>query len=89
MVPIWKRPKNEVKDEDYNEFYKSTFHDFEDPARTVSFHAEGTLEYDALLFIPSRAPFAGPPDTVGATWSARTVNDNSRAAPDTSHAVAT
>ena len=41
----------------YNEFYKSTFHDYEDPARTVSFHAEGTLEYDALLFVPGRAPF--------------------------------
>ena len=42
---------------DYNEFYKSTFHDSDDPARTISFHAEGSLEYDALLFIPGRAPF--------------------------------
>ena len=57
MTPIWKKRSSDVSDEDYNEFYKSTFHDFEDPARTVSFHAEGTLEYDALLFIPSRAPF--------------------------------
>ena len=57
MTPIWKKRSSDVKPEEYNEFYKSTFHDFEDPARTISFHAEGTLEYDALLFIPSRAPF--------------------------------
>ena len=57
MTPIWKKRSSDVKSEEYNEFYKSTFHDFEDPARTISFHAEGTLEYDALLFIPSRAPF--------------------------------
>ncbi|AEB07688.1 Heat shock protein Hsp90 [Coriobacterium glomerans PW2] len=57
MTPIWKKRSSDVKPEDYNEFYKSTFHDFEDPARTISFHAEGTLEYDALLFIPGRAPF--------------------------------
>lgn len=57
MTPIWKKRSDDVSQEDYNEFYKSTFHDFEDPARTISFHAEGTLEYDALLFIPGRAPF--------------------------------
>ena len=57
MTPIWKKRAEDVSQEDYNEFYKSTFHDFEDPARTISFHAEGTLEYDALLFIPGRAPF--------------------------------
>ncbi len=57
MVPIWKRGKQEVTEQEYNEFYKSNFHDFEDPARTVSFHAEGSLNYDALLFIPSRAPY--------------------------------
>ncbi len=57
MTPIWKKRKDDVEQSDYNEFYKSTFHDYEDPARTVSFHAEGTLEYDALLFVPGRAPF--------------------------------
>ena len=57
MTPIWKKRSGDVEQSDYNEFYKSTFHDFEDPARTISFHAEGTLEYDALLFIPGRAPF--------------------------------
>ena len=57
MTPIWKRRKSEVKPEEYNEFYKSTFHDYEDPARTVTFHAEGALEYDVLLFFPDHAPF--------------------------------
>ena len=56
MTPIWKKRKSDVEDADYNEFYKANFHDWEDPARTVSFHAEGALEYDALLFIPGRAP---------------------------------
>lgn len=56
MVPIWKKRKSEVKQEDYNEFYKTTFHDYADPLRTISFHAEGLLEYDVLLFIPSRMP---------------------------------
>ena len=57
MIPIWKRKKSEVSDEEYNEFYKTDFHDYEDPARTVSLHAEGTLTYDALLFIPAHAPY--------------------------------
>ena len=57
MTPIWKKRGSDVAPEEYNEFYKSTFHDWEDPARTFSLHAEGTLEYDALLFIPGKAPF--------------------------------
>ena len=57
MIPIWKRSKSEVTDEEYNEFYKTDFHDFTDPARTFSIHAEGALSYDALLFIPGRAPY--------------------------------
>ncbi len=57
MIPIWKRKKSEVSDEEYNEFYKTDFHDFEDPARTISLHAEGTLTYDALMFVPSHAPY--------------------------------
>ena len=56
MIPIWKRRKSDVTDEEYAEFYKSDFHDFTDPLRTVSVHAEGTLSYDALLFVPSRTP---------------------------------
>ncbi len=57
MTPIWKKRGSEVTDEEYAEFYKSTFHDWADPARTFTLHAEGTLEYDALLFIPGQAPF--------------------------------
>ena len=57
MTPIWKKRSADVTPEEYNEFYKSTFHDWEGPARTFSLHAEGTLEYDALLFIPGKAPF--------------------------------
>ena len=57
MTPIWKKRKSDVEQEDYNEFFKTTFHEYEDPARTISFHAEGSLEYDALLFVPGRAPF--------------------------------
>ena len=57
MIPIWKRKKSDVTQEEYNEFYKSDFHDFADPARTISLHAEGALTYDALLFVPSRAPY--------------------------------
>ena len=57
MTPIWKKRSSDVEQSDYNEFYKSTFHDWDNPARTISFHAEGSLEYDALLFIPDRAPF--------------------------------
>lgn len=57
MIPIWKRKSSEVSQEDYNEFYKTDFHDFDDPARTVTVHAEGTLNYDALLFVPAHAPF--------------------------------
>ena len=57
MVPIWKRSKRDVTPEEYNEFYKSDFHDFTDPARVIPIHAEGALNYDALLFIPAKAPF--------------------------------
>ncbi len=57
MTPIWKKRAADVEQSEYDEFYKSTFHDWEAPARTFTLHAEGSLEYDALLFIPARAPF--------------------------------
>ncbi len=57
MIPIWKKAKGEVTPEEHNEFYKQTFHDFADPARTITLRAEGTISYDALLFIPSQRPF--------------------------------
>lgn len=57
MVPIWKRPKSEVKDEDYNEFYKNKFMDYSDPLRVITSRTEGTATYTALLFIPGRTPY--------------------------------
>lgn len=57
MKPIWTRPKNDVKDEEYNEFYKHLSHDWEDPLKVISYRAEGRIEYTALLYLPKRAPF--------------------------------
>jgi len=57
MKPIWTRPRSEVKDEEYKEFYKHISHDWNEPLTTWSFRAEGRSEYQALLFIPSQAPF--------------------------------
>ena len=57
MVPIWKKNKNELKDEDYNGFYKEKFMDFTDPLTHIHTKAEGTATYNALLYIPSKAPY--------------------------------
>lgn len=57
MIPIWKRPASEVSAEDYNEFYKNKYYDFEAPARTITQKLEGTATFTMLLFIPKRAPF--------------------------------
>ncbi len=54
---LWKRPKSELKPEDYNEFYKTIGHDGQDPLHYVHTHAEGTQEYTTLFFIPQNAPF--------------------------------
>src|SRR5437867_5627635 len=56
MKPIWTRPRSEVTDDEYKEFYKHISHDWNEPMRTWSFRAEGRSEYQALLFIPSQAP---------------------------------
>jgi molecular chaperone HtpG len=56
MTPIWKKSKEELKDEDYNEFYKGKFHDWMDPLKTIHYKVEGNIEYTALLFIPGKAP---------------------------------
>ena len=53
---LWKRPKSELKDEDYNEFYKTIGHDPDDPMLRTHTHAEGTLEYTTLFFVPKTAP---------------------------------
>ncbi|RSM72521.1 molecular chaperone HtpG [Actinoplanes sp. ATCC 53533] len=56
MKALWARPRSEVKDEEYTEFYRHISHDWSDPLETIQMKAEGTFEYEALLFIPSRAP---------------------------------
>lgn len=56
MVPIWKKNKNEVTDEDYNAFYKEKFMDWENPIRVIHSSTEGSATYNALLFIPGKAP---------------------------------
>jgi molecular chaperone HtpG len=54
---LWTRPKNEIEENEYHEFYKHVAHDFEDPLAWVHSRVEGKLEYTSLLFIPARAPF--------------------------------
>ena len=57
MVPIWKKQKSEVTDEEYNTFYKNHFGDYADPARVIVSRTEGTANYNALLFVPSHRPY--------------------------------
>ena len=57
MVPLWQRPKSEVTDEEYNQFYKEKYADWEDPIATVHVSTEGAVEYKAMLYIPSHAPY--------------------------------
>lgn len=54
--PIWKTDKNSLKDEDYNEFYKANFHDWEDPMLHFYLKVQGSVEYTALLYIPKKTP---------------------------------
>ncbi len=57
MVPLWKRQKSELTESDYNNFYTDRFSDYEAPLRTIHTSAEGAVSYNALLFIPSHAPY--------------------------------
>ena len=57
MVPIWQRNKKDVTAEEYNTFYREKFMDYSEPARVISFSAEGNVSFKALLYIPSKAPF--------------------------------
>lgn len=57
MVPIWKKSKSETSDEEINAFYKEKFFDWQDPAKVIRMRTEGSATFDALLFIPSKAPF--------------------------------
>lgn len=57
MVPLWRRNKNELTDEDYNNFYKDKFFDYENPSHVIHSSTEGAATYHALMFVPSRTPF--------------------------------
>ena len=57
MTPLWRKTKSELTDEDYNNFYKEKFFDFEDPLRVLHTSADGMVSYNALLYIPARPPF--------------------------------
>ena len=57
MTPIWKRPKSEIKKDEYDSFYMDKFMDYETPMHIIHTSAEGAVSYNALLFIPSHAPF--------------------------------
>ena len=56
MVPIWQRPKSKVTQEEYNDFYKGKFGDWQDPLLSIHIAAEGNVEYKALLYIPGKVP---------------------------------
>jgi molecular chaperone HtpG len=57
MKPIWTRPQSEVTEDEYKEFYRHISHDWTEPLKTIPYRAEGRIEYQALLFIPSQAPY--------------------------------
>lgn len=56
MVPLWKREKSKIKPEEYNQFYKDHFYDYEDPMRVIHFSVEGNVSFTSLLYIPSHVP---------------------------------
>lgn len=57
MVPLWKKNKNEITQEEYTKFYKDNFYDYEDPLKTIHLSVEGAANYKALLFIPKQAAY--------------------------------
>ena len=57
MIPLWKKNKSEVSEEDLNNFYKQKFMDYQDPLTSIHVNVEGMITYNALLFIPKRPPF--------------------------------
>ncbi len=56
MIPVWKKLKSEISEDDYNNFYSTTFYDFEKPLRCVHANIEGNVSYTALLYFPAKAP---------------------------------
>ncbi len=57
MIPLWKRSKKDIKEEEYNSFYIDKFHDYENPLKVIHTKVEGTYSYNAILYIPSHLPF--------------------------------
>lgn len=57
MLPLWKKSKSEITEEEYNTFYKDVFYDYEEPLRVIHSKTEGNATYNALLYIPSHTPF--------------------------------
>lgn len=57
MIPLWKKNKKEVTEQELNEFYKNKFYDFEDPLLSLNINVEGMMSYKSLIFIPSHAPY--------------------------------
>ena len=57
MKAIWTRDKSEIEEDEYSQFYKGAFHDYEDPREVIHWSAEGTTEFKGLLFLPKKAPF--------------------------------
>jgi len=57
MIPLWKKQKKEVTEEEYNQFYKEKFHDYENPLKVAHLSTEGAATYNALLYIPAKTPY--------------------------------
>jgi Molecular chaperone, HSP90 family len=57
MIPLWKKRKTDITEDEYNNYYKETFFDYENPLKVIHVSAEGAVSYNAVLYIPSRAPY--------------------------------
>ena len=57
MIPLWKKNKSEVTDEDLNSFYKANFNDFDDPLLSINLNVEGMVSFNSLIFVPSHIPY--------------------------------
>lgn len=57
MIPLWKKEKNKITEEEYNNFYQSKFYDYENPIKVIHTSVEGMTSYKAILFLPAHAPF--------------------------------
>lgn len=57
MIPLWKKNKSEVKEEDLNSFYKANFNDFDDPLLSINLNVEGMVSFNSLIFVPSHIPY--------------------------------